>query len=113
MSADHQNTLVGVEENTDFEVRSLDAVCINESRISVPWWHNLKYLLMGLFFGILLRRSKKGFRRSNILNILQSDLCFSSFNLRIHWQSCAAAGLYKNELAPYDINPGEEPSVSR
>ena len=56
--ADHQNTLVGVEENTDFEVRSLDAVCINDSRISAPWWHNLNYLLMGLFFGILLDKAE-------------------------------------------------------
>ncbi len=40
--------------NTDFEVRSLDAVCINESELKHPWWYNLKYLAAGIFFGIIL-----------------------------------------------------------
>ena len=47
-----------VEENLDFEVRSLDAVCINESQLKHPWWHNLKYFAAGLFFGILLVKSE-------------------------------------------------------
>jgi uncharacterized membrane protein YedE/YeeE len=42
------------ETNTDFEIRSLDTASLNESRLSHPWWHNLKYLLAGLFFGIIL-----------------------------------------------------------
>jgi len=37
---------------TDFEVRSLDTMCVNESKLSPPWWHNLKYALVGIFFGI-------------------------------------------------------------
>ncbi|MCK6694787.1 MAG: YeeE/YedE family protein [Thermoanaerobaculia bacterium] len=37
---------------TDFEVRSLDAMCVNESQKKHPWWHNLKYSLVGIFFGI-------------------------------------------------------------
>lgn len=49
---------VGNEENMDFEVRSLDAVCINESRLQLPWWHNLKYLIAGIFFGIVLIKSE-------------------------------------------------------
>ncbi|MCC6461325.1 MAG: YeeE/YedE family protein [Saprospiraceae bacterium] len=37
---------------TDFEVRSLDTMCINESQLQHPWWHNLKYLVWGIIFGI-------------------------------------------------------------
>ena len=44
--------------NLDFEVRSLDANCINESELSHPWWHNLKYAAAGLLFGILLVKSE-------------------------------------------------------
>jgi uncharacterized membrane protein YedE/YeeE len=44
--------------NTDFEVRSLDAVCINDSELKQPWWHNIKYLIAGLFFGIILVKSE-------------------------------------------------------
>ena len=44
--------------NTDFEVRSLDAACVNESALSHPWWHNLKYGAAGLLFGILLVKSE-------------------------------------------------------
>lgn len=45
-------------ENTDFEVRSLDAVCYNESELKHPQWFNLKYLVVGLFFGIILVKSE-------------------------------------------------------
>ncbi|HYM92719.1 MAG TPA: DUF6691 family protein [Chitinophagaceae bacterium] len=42
------------ETNTDFEVRSLDTMCINESQLQHPWWYNLKYLVAGIAFGIIL-----------------------------------------------------------
>ena len=45
-------------QHTDFEVRSLDSVCINESELNNPWWHNLKYLAAGLAFGIILVKSE-------------------------------------------------------
>ena len=44
--------------NNDFEVRSLDAVCINESELKHPWWYNLKYLAAGLFFGFVLIKAE-------------------------------------------------------
>ena len=44
--------------NTDFEVRSLDAICVNDETIETPTWHNLKYLLFGLIFGIVLIKSE-------------------------------------------------------
>lgn len=47
-----------LKENTDFEVRSLDADSYNESELNHPWWHNLKYLIAGLFFGIILVKSE-------------------------------------------------------
>ena len=40
--------------NTDFEVRSLDAASFNESVLVHPAWYNIKYLLAGLIFGIIL-----------------------------------------------------------
>lgn len=45
-------------ENTDFEVRSLDADSYNESELTHPWWYNLKYLMAGLLFGIILVKSE-------------------------------------------------------
>lgn len=45
-------------KNTDFEVRSLDAVCYNESELKHPFWYNLKYLMAGLLFGIILIKSE-------------------------------------------------------
>ncbi len=47
-----------IQNNTDFEVRSLDAVCYNESELKQPLWYNLKYLIAGLFFGIILIKSE-------------------------------------------------------
>ncbi len=44
--------------NTDFEVRSLDTHCVNASQKEVPLWHNLKYMLMGIFFGVILIKSE-------------------------------------------------------
>ena len=45
-------------ENTDFEMRSLDAVCVNESELKHPWWYNLKYSFVGLLFGIVFVKAE-------------------------------------------------------
>lgn len=37
-------------ENTD--MRHTDAVCVNEEQVKHPWWDNLKYLIVGIVFGI-------------------------------------------------------------
>jgi len=50
----HSNTF----ENTDFEVRSLDAMCTNDSQLKHPWWYNLKYLAAGILFGIILIKAE-------------------------------------------------------
>ena len=39
-------------DDNDFEIRSLDTMCINESRLKHRWYHNLKYLVVGIIFGI-------------------------------------------------------------
>lgn len=45
-------------ENTDFEVRSLDEAYSGDSDTNQPWWFNLKYLIAGVLFGILLVKSE-------------------------------------------------------
>src|SRR5215203_4390444 len=47
-----------IEENMDFEVRSLDTLGINESALHHPWWHNLKYGAAGILFGIILVKAQ-------------------------------------------------------
>ena len=46
------------DSDTDFEVRRLDAVCINESRLAHKWYHNFKYLLVGMLFGVVLLKAE-------------------------------------------------------
>ena len=46
------------DNNTDFEVRSLDAMCVNEENVETPVWHNLQYLFFGMLFGIVLIKSE-------------------------------------------------------
>ena len=43
MSTTNKNTAAEqVELNTDFEVRSLDTMCVNESHLEHQWWYNFK-----------------------------------------------------------------------
>ena len=46
------------EVNTDFEVRSLDSMCVNESAITHPWWYNFKYTAVGILFGIVFVKAE-------------------------------------------------------
>lgn len=46
------------EINTDFEVRSLDAMCVNESTKSSKWYHHIKYLVVGILFGIVFVKAE-------------------------------------------------------
>jgi len=47
-----------VDTNTDFEVRSLVAMCVNESKLTHKWYHNIKYLLVGMAFGIVFIKAE-------------------------------------------------------
>ena len=44
--------------DTDFEVRSLDTICVNESQRQHPWWYNFKYAAVGLIFGIVFVKAE-------------------------------------------------------
>lgn len=44
--------------NTDFETRSLDTICVNESKVRQPWYSNIKYLIVGLTFGLIFIKSE-------------------------------------------------------
>jgi uncharacterized protein len=46
------------EEKTDHEKRALNAQCVNNMEENQPWWHLLKYLVMGILFGIVLVKSQ-------------------------------------------------------
>lgn len=44
--------------DTDFEVRSLDAICVNESQLHHKWYYNFKYLAVGILFGIIFVKAE-------------------------------------------------------
>ena len=46
------------EKETDFEVRSLDTMCLNESNLNHPWWYNFKYLAVGIVFGVVFVKAE-------------------------------------------------------
>ena len=52
------NYTATAEPDNDFEVRSLDTMCVNESRKIHPWWFNLKYAAVGLIFGIVFVKAE-------------------------------------------------------
>lgn len=45
-------------KNTDFEIQTLDAVCVNESQLTPKWYHNIKYMIVGVLFGIVFVKSE-------------------------------------------------------
>ncbi|MET0392964.1 MAG: DUF6691 family protein [Chitinophagaceae bacterium] len=45
-------------ENTDFEVRSLDIADQDGPVPKQPWWHQIRYFLSGILFGIVLVKSE-------------------------------------------------------
>lgn len=47
-----------INRDTDFEKRSQDAMCVNESRLHHKWYHNLKYLVVGILFGIVFVKAE-------------------------------------------------------
>lgn len=43
---------------TDYEVRSLDTICINDSQLQHKWYHNIKYAVVGIIFGITFTKAE-------------------------------------------------------
>lgn len=44
--------------DTDYEVRSQDTMCVNESHLQHKWYHNIKYAVVGIFFGIVFTKAE-------------------------------------------------------
>ena len=49
---------VNFVQQREYEIRAKDSICINESQRQHKWYYNLKYLLVGLFFGILFVKAE-------------------------------------------------------
>lgn len=47
-----------IETETEFNVDSLEAVGVNESDSKHEWYHNLKYLIVGILFGIVFVKAE-------------------------------------------------------
>lgn len=46
------------QEPKEFQDRALDTMCVNESHLNHPWWYNLKYLAVGIIFGIIFVKAE-------------------------------------------------------
>ncbi|WP_149244111.1 DUF6691 family protein [Dyadobacter sp. 32] len=53
-----QNSLSNSDIQLDFEIRSQDTICINESHLQHKWYHNFKYLVVGLMFGVIFVKAE-------------------------------------------------------
>jgi len=49
-----QNT----DKEKDLKLRELDAMCVNESHLEHKWYHNLKYLIIGILFGVIFVKAE-------------------------------------------------------
>lgn len=47
-----------MNSNNDILIREKDAMCINESQLQHKWYHNVKYLLVGIAFGIVFIKAE-------------------------------------------------------
>lgn len=44
--------------SSDLEKRLEDAMCVNESKLEHSWYHNIKYLLVGIGFGFIFIKAE-------------------------------------------------------
>lgn len=44
--------------DTDYEVRTQDTICVNESAVQHKWYDNLKYAFVGIIFGIAFTKAE-------------------------------------------------------
>jgi uncharacterized membrane protein YedE/YeeE len=47
-----------MQEKQEYQVRSTDAVCVNESQIKDKWYSNIKYLIVGISFGFIFVKAE-------------------------------------------------------
>lgn len=45
-------------QQTNEQIRTQGAMCTNQSEVSHPQWHMVKYLLLGALFGIILTKAE-------------------------------------------------------
>lgn len=48
----------GHEVNKDSAARHMDAMCVNESQLEHKWYYNLKYIAVGVLFGIIFVKAE-------------------------------------------------------
>jgi uncharacterized protein len=79
---------VPIQTMTDFEVLSLDTAFTNEKQAKHPWWYNLKYLAVGLLFGVVFVKAEiiSWFR-------MQEMFRFQSFHMYGVMASAVAVGM--------------------
>ncbi len=53
-----EKNIIITDVNTDFELRSQNAMCVNESELDKPIWQNWKYAVAGILFGIILVKAE-------------------------------------------------------
>ena len=47
-----------METKDSMDMRHQDAMCTNEEKVEHPFWHNLKYLVVGIAFGIVFVKAE-------------------------------------------------------
>lgn len=47
-----------INPQEDLDLRSLDTMCVNERCLQHQWYHNLKYLVMGILFGFVFIKAE-------------------------------------------------------
>ena len=47
-----------MQQNTNFKVSASDTTCLNESHKQQKWYNNLKYLAVGILFGLIFVKSE-------------------------------------------------------
>ena len=52
------NKFKTIDPNTDFEVRTMDEISVNRSEIDTPVRSNIKFVVAGILFGIILVKSE-------------------------------------------------------
>ena len=55
---EHSNINITGTTDADLLLREQDAMCVNESVLEHKWYHNLKYLAVGLGFGIIFVKAE-------------------------------------------------------
>ncbi len=58
MKKEQVDTPIQQPQDHDYEVRSLDTICVNDSTIEDKWYQHLRYLVVGILFGIVFVKAE-------------------------------------------------------